>query len=105
MNKRRWIKLVIALVLLFLAVPVVAVVTSPAIPREVTKMNARASDPLKDKVVAACSLNERMYKDGATLEASQFGYCPGFNVQSKIRWDTADSGHGITVVAGAKQTD
>jgi len=90
--------------LILLLIPVVlGVICAPAIPRVVTKINARASAPLSDKVVARCVSGEDYVKPGATLEAKQWGYCPGYTVESRIRWDFADSGHGVTVVAEAKQ--
>ena len=68
-------------------------------------MNARQSDPLTDTIVVRCVGGENAVKEGATLNAKQWGYCPGYNVESKIRWDFADNGHGVTVVASAKQVD
>jgi hypothetical protein len=97
-------QLVSPISLILLIVPVVlGVICAPAIPRVVTKINARPSAPLSDKIVAKCTSGEDYIKPGATLEAVQWGYCPGYTVESRIRWDFADSNHGVTVVAEAKQ--
>jgi hypothetical protein len=90
---------------ILLVVPVVigAVICAPPIPRTVLKINATTADPLTDRIVAKCTQGEP--KEGAIITGEEAHPCPGYTVESKIRWDFADSNHGVTVVGTNRQTN
>lgn len=105
---RRYVYLSISIVGILIVVKVaIALIVLPAIPRIVTKMNATQQDPLIDRVQCGCSASESYNGEPRSvgIEGKTYKVCPGFNVESKIRWDWADSRHGVTGVQTNKQTD
>src|ERR1051325_9099618 len=76
-------------------------VTVPTIPRTRFANNRPDSNPLRDSVRVGCNLVDLIWTFKANAEAS--GTCPGFNVQSKIRWDWV--GSKMSCVMSAAQTD
>jgi hypothetical protein len=76
-------------------------VTVPMIPRTRKAMNRPVSNPLRDSVRVGCSLLDLIWIFRVNAEVANT--CPGFNVESKIRWDWL--GGRMSTVMSSRQTD
>lgn len=74
----------------------------PPIPRVVTGMNHSSLNKLTDSLRVKCGILD--FWASGKIHASQWGICPGFNVESKIRWDWGPAAT-IAAVTSAKQTN